>query len=71
MYEKGPRLSRTEIPPMITDSNQACMAKMIGRRVQEVTHAMELKVPCSPMTQYLPKTEIHLEGRRMIDMIFE
>ena len=35
MYEKGPRLSRTEIPPMITDSNQVCMAKMIDRRVQE------------------------------------
>jgi hypothetical protein len=37
MYKKGARLSRTEIPPMITDSNQACMAKMIGRRVQEVS----------------------------------
>jgi len=47
------------------------MAKMIGRRVQEVTHAMELKVPCFPMAQYLAKTEIHLEGRRMIDMILE
>ena len=32
MYGKGPRLSRTEILTMITDSNQACMAKMIGRR---------------------------------------
>jgi hypothetical protein len=28
-------MSREKIPPMITDSNQACMAKMIGRRVQE------------------------------------
>ena len=35
MYKEGTRLSRAQIPPMITDSNHACMAKMIGRRVQE------------------------------------
>jgi hypothetical protein len=35
MYEKGTRLSRAKIPPLITDSNQACFIKMIGRRVQE------------------------------------
>jgi hypothetical protein len=28
-------MSRTKIPSMITDSNQACLAKMTGRRVQE------------------------------------
>jgi len=29
-------MSRSKIPSMITDSNQACLAKMTGRRVQEV-----------------------------------
>jgi hypothetical protein len=28
---------------MITDSNQVRLAKMTARKVQEVTHAMELK----------------------------
>ena len=37
---------------------------------QGVTHAMELKMPRSPMAQYLAKTEAYLEGRGMIDMIF-
>jgi hypothetical protein len=32
MYKEGTRLSRAQIPPVIIDSNQACMAKMIGRR---------------------------------------
>jgi hypothetical protein len=34
MYEKGSRLSRVRMPPMVTDSNQARFVKMIGRRVQ-------------------------------------
>jgi hypothetical protein len=28
-------MSRSKIPSMITDSNQACLAKMTGRRLQE------------------------------------
>jgi hypothetical protein len=31
-------LSRAKIPPMITDSNQVRLAKMTGRRVQEVSN---------------------------------
>jgi len=29
-------MSRSNIPSMITDSNQSCIAKMTGRRLQEV-----------------------------------
>ena len=35
IYEKEPTMSTLKIPWMITDSNQACMAAMTGRRVQE------------------------------------
>jgi len=39
-------MSRSKIPSMITDSNQVCFVKMIGRRVQEgsdATYFMEIK----------------------------
>ncbi len=35
IYEKGSSMSTSRIRSMITDSNQASMAKMTGRRVQE------------------------------------
>jgi hypothetical protein len=39
--EKGSIMSR-KIPSMITDSNQACLAKMVGRRVQEEANEISL-----------------------------
>jgi hypothetical protein len=37
-------MSRSRIPSMITDSNQACLAKMTGRRVQEVLYTLKPNV---------------------------
>jgi hypothetical protein len=39
IYEKGSSMSTSKIP-LITDSNQAYIAKMTGRRVQEVLCAL-------------------------------
>jgi hypothetical protein len=50
---KGEQYVKKRKPSMITDSNQACMAKMIGRRVQE-----EIKMDLSPIFAHLTRGNI-------------